>query len=385
MYCACRRVFFLPGLLRFASSSGPKALRPKKGKSQSLIPPKALVDFKIVKAFAGKGGDGCVSFAQTYSKAEAGPDGGDGGNGGDVIFQACANVSGLNNISTDIKAPPGIKGKNKELHGANGQNLLLKVPIGTIIKEEGKEIMDLAEDGVKFVAARGGAGGKGNKFFATDTNQTPEIAELGMEGDYKVLSLEIRSMAHIGLIGFPNAGKSSLLQSITRARPKVASYPFTTLGPYLGVIPYNDYRKLIVADLPGLIQGAHKNRGLGHSFLRHATRCLSLVFVVDLAQPWPQPLHELYTLREELRQYSESVAQQRGWAIAANKIDLQLAQENLPLLEKEAEEFLAHPGEPKPFMIVPISAKTGQGMPTFVQEMRRLAEESGFLSDEDDL
>ncbi|XP_065337808.1 GTPase Obg [Cloeon dipterum] len=386
MFCACRTLINLTNFARFASSKGgAKALRVKKGKSQSLIPPKALVDFKMVKAFAGKGGDGCVSFAQLWSNDKAGPDGGDGGNGGDVIFQACTNVKDLHSVTTDLRASPGVKGKNKDLHGANGQPLVIKVPIGTVVKENGKELIDLAKEGSQFVAARGGLGGKGNRFFATDTNQSPEVAEHGTEGDQKVLSLEIRSVAHIGLIGFPNAGKSSLLQSVTRARPKVASYPFTTLSPFLGVIPFSDYRKLIIADLPGLIQGAHVNRGLGHAFLRHSTRCLSLLFVVDLAQPWPQPLDELYTLRDELRKYSETVAQQRIWAIAANKIDQNLAQENLPLLMKEAEETLAYPGEPLPSVIVPISAMTGKGTATLVQEMRKLAEEGGFMSDEDDL
>ncbi|KAF4518891.1 hypothetical protein B566_EDAN015283 [Ephemera danica] len=384
MLCACRRAA-LTISTRFASSQ-PRALRPKKGKSHGPRPPRGLVDMKTVTSVGGRGGDGCVSFLSVWCNAEAGPDGGDGGNGGDVILQASTSVKDLHHVHSTLKGNDGIPGSNKNCYGANAKPLVVPVPLGTIVRKgqaDGEITADLEAPDTQFVAARGGLGGKGNKFFTTDTNQCPEVAEIGGEGERNKYTLEIRSIAHIGLIGFPNAGKSTLLQAITRARPKVAPYPFTTLQPYLGVIPFSDYQQVIVADLPGLITDAHLNRGLGHAFLRHTTRCLALMLVIDLAQEWPQPIEELQVLRNEIRQYSSAMARERPWAITANKIDLPLAQENLHLLQKELPLVLEK-SEPAPASVTAVSGKVGTNLPELVSVMRKLYDEN-IPDNEDDL
>nr|CAD7429497.1 unnamed protein product [Timema monikensis] len=307
------------------------ALRSKKAKSKRNMV-QHFVDVRAVRAVGGTGGDGEISFLQLWSNEEAGPDGGDGGNGGHVVLEASLDIRDLNHMSSILKADPGERGYNKDCSGKNADHTVVKcsnnshkpcvrqVPVGTIVKTAtGRVIADLSRDGSMFVAARGGAGGHGNHFFVSDTAQSPQVAEFGAQGEDLQYVLEVRSMAHIGLIGLPNAGKSTLLQAISRARPKIAPYPFTTLKPHLGMVQYDDYEQIAVADLPGLISGSHQNKGLGIAFLKHTERCAALMFVVDLScsEPW----HHVDLLRYELGQFSSELIR-RPQVVVGNKLDL---------------------------------------------------------------
>uniref|UniRef100_A0A8D8MLN3 Mitochondrial ribosome-associated GTPase 2 n=3 Tax=Culex pipiens TaxID=7175 RepID=A0A8D8MLN3_CULPI len=340
----------------FSSKRVAIALRSKKAKSDKPTT-QYFVDCKHVRTIGGKGGDGCVSFLRLWCNENAGPDGGDGGNGGHVVLQASADVRDLNHVTVQLNADAGDNGRNKDCHGKNAGHTVVKVPLGTIVKSgEGKVVGDLDREGTMFVAARGGAGGKGNHFFISDLEQAPQVAEFGAQGEDKSYVLELRSMAHVGFIGLPNAGKSTLLRAISRARPKVAAYPFTTLKPHLGMVQYDDYEQIAVADLPGLIPDSHKNKGLGIQFLKHAERCNILLFVVDAsaAEPW----NAYHTLMHELTMFSEELAE-RPKMIIANKIDLPGAEENVQLLEHHVD-----------VPVVPISAKMGTNVAELLREIR---------------
>lgn len=333
------------------------ALRTKKAKSRRNKP-QHFVDARRVRAIGGKGGDGAISFLQLWSNETAGPDGGDGGNGGHVVFKATQNVQDLRYLTSVLRAKDGEKGYNKDCHGKSADHTVIEVPIGTIIKSStGKVVGDLKDEGTMFVAARGGAGGHGNHFFISDTVQAPKIAECGAEGEELHYSLEVRSMAHIGLIGFPNAGKSTLLQAVSRAQPKIAQYPFTTLKPHLGVIQYDDYDQVAVADLPGLIPGSHLNRGLGIQFLKHVERCAALLFMLDLAAP--EPWTHLEVLQFELSQFNPNLLQ-RPQLVVGNKLDLPQAKVNLPYLQRRVD-----------LPVIAISAKMG----TNLEELLRVIKE----------
>lgn len=286
-----------------------------------------FVDFKKVRVRGGKGGNGCLSFLSAFRVERAGPDGGDGGNGGHVIFQASKRKKELNHVRTIIEGHHGFKGKNKDCHGKNADHLYIEVPLGTIMKDTSDNILaNLEEEGDYYISARGGSGGKGNSSFATSTDTAPHVAELGADGEVRELQVELRVMAHAGLIGFPNAGKSTLLRAISRARPRVSATPFTTLHPHIGMVEYEDYEQIAVADIPGLIPGAHQDKGLGISFLRHIQRCTCLLYVIDLSES--QPWHQLETLKYELEQYSEGLSE-RPHAVIGNKMDLDIAKRNL--------------------------------------------------------
>lgn len=318
-----------------------------------------FIDIKQTKTIGGKGGDGEISFLRLWVNDRAGPDGGDGGNGGHVIFQAKTNVKDLRNVSSVIRAEDGEKGYIKDCFGKNAEHTVVKVPVGTIMRDiKGRILADLDQDGMMFIAARGGAGGHGNAFFKSDTQQSPEICEYGAIGEDLQYVIEVRSMAHVGLIGLPNAGKSTLLRAISRAKPKVAAYPFTTLKPHIGMIQYDDYEQVAVADMPGLIEDSHKNKGLGITFLKHAERCAALIFILDVTQN--EPWNTLEILKYEINQFNERL-NDRPHIVVANKIDLPNAEINLQLLKKYVD-----------LPIIPISAKLGTNISTLLKEIRIL-------------
>lgn len=347
---------------KFSTEDRPVPLRSKKGKARDSQLEKFYEDSHVVETQGGNGGNGCVSFLQAWCNEKAGPDGGDGGSGGHVIFQASPDVTDLSRLESKIKADNGERGYTRDCTGKNAKHQIVKVPIGTIIRNPtGTVVADLSKNGMMFVAARGGAGGHGNHFFASPTLQAPQIAEFGGEGERCRYLLEVKTMAHIGLVGMPNAGKSTLLRAITRARPRVADYEFTTLRPQVGMIEYSDYEQIAVADLPGLIEGSHKNFGLGIQFLKHAERCRALLYVIDLSleKPWVQ----LEKLHFELSMFSKKLAS-RPQAIVANKIDLPEAENNL----KELESHVDLP-------VIPVSAKMGINLAEFLKYVRQLYDE----------
>jgi GTP-binding protein len=342
-----------------------------------------FVDRVKVFAQAGKGGRGCVSFRREKFVPKGGPDGGDGGRGGNVILQADRHVDNLANLFYEplIKAKNGGHGMGKKMSGRAGGDKIAKVPVGTVVwraVEEEEErptsnverptlnseqsaipLTDLARDGQEFVLCRGGAGGKGNVHFKSSRNRAPRQYTEGEEGEQGHFLLELRTIADAGLVGYPNAGKSTLLRRISAARPKVAAYPFTTLHPIVGVIEFPGYRRATVADIPGLIEGAHRGLGLGHEFLRHITRCRVLVFVVDVAgSEGRNPIEDLQNLRREIDLYDPTLSS-RGWLVVANKMDLPGAEENLEALQKRFPKL----------QILPISAAKGEGIDALKQAL----------------
>lgn len=341
------------------STNAPKPLKPRKPKGDTEKV-KHFVDYKQVVVKAGNGGDGCMSFASELFKEFAGPDGGNGGNGGHLIFKASNNCKSFSHFATILRAEDGVKGRKKTCHGKNAEHTYLEVPIGTIVRNESGEVLgSLEKDGEVFVAARGGAGGKGNHFFLSNENRAPAKAEFGAKGQELRLRVELRTMAHAGLIGFPNAGKSTLLRAISRARPKVAAYPFTTLNPHVGIVEYDDYEQVAVADIPGIIKGAHQNRGLGISFLRHIQRCACLLYVLDLSaaeEPWEQ----LEALKFELDQYQPGLSQ-RPHAIVGNKVDIQGTIDTLALLQSRVD-----------LPVFGISAKHKVGIEPLLDHLRKM-------------
>ncbi|XP_076764608.1 mitochondrial ribosome-associated GTPase 2 isoform X2 [Xylocopa sonorina] len=345
----------------------PKPLRSIKPKAEKDAE-RNFVDLKQVRAIGGKGGDGEISFLQLWSNENAGPDGGDGGHGGHVIFEATLDVKDLSHVSSVFKAEDGERGYGKSCFGKNAEHTIVHVPVGTIIRNsEGKIIADLNKAGMMFIAARGGAGGHGNAFFKSDVQQTPQISEYGANGEDLQYVLEISTMAHVGLIGFPNAGKSTLLRAISRARPKVAAYPFTTLKPHLGIVLYDDHEQVAVADLPGLIPDSHKNRGLGIQFLKHVERCKILLFVLDITSD--EPWKDFESLKYEITQFNVRL-NKRFLLIAANKMDLPEAMEKLELLKQKID-----------LPIIPISAKMGINISILLREIRILYDKEGKESD----
>src|SRR5882672_3003940 len=296
-----------------------------------------FVDRVKVFAQAGNGGRGAVSFRREKFVPKGGPDGGDGGRGGNVILQADRHVDNLANLFYEplIKAKNGGHGMGKKMSGRAGADKIVKVPVWTVVwpaKEEQRPtssseqsaipVTDLARDEQEFVLCRGGAGGKGNVHFKSSRNRAPRQYTEGQEGEEGYFLLELRTIADAGLVGYPNAGKSTLLRKISAARPKVAAYPFTTLHPIVGVIEFPGYQRATIADIPGLIEGAHRGLGLGHEFLRHITRCRVLVFVIDVAgSEGRNPVEDLQNLRREIDLYDPALSS-RPWLIVANKMDL---------------------------------------------------------------
>src|SRR6266571_1144693 len=326
-----------------------------------------FVDRIKVFAQAGNGGRGCVSFRREKFVPKGGPDGGDGGRGGDVILRADRHVDNLSNLFYEpiIKAKNGGHGMGKKMAGRSASPKIVKVPLGTLVhrlasekfeiqdsKFEIQPVVDLTCDGQEFVLCHGGAGGKGNVHFKSSRNRAPREYTEGEEGEQGHFLLELRTIADAGLVGYPNAGKSTLLRKISAARPKVAAYPFTTLHPIIGVVEFSGYRRATIADIPGLIEGAHRGLGLGHEFLRHITRCRIFLFVVDVAgSEGRNPVEDVQQLRKELDLY-DPLLSQRAWFLIANKMDLPDAQDNLSALRKKFPKI----------DIVPVSAAKGEGI-----------------------
>ena len=309
---------------------------------------------------SGKGGDGHVSFRREKYVPSGGPDGGDGGRGGDVIFQV---DEGLNTLTDyrhvrKYKAGDGQEGGKKNCRGRDGEDVVLKVPAGTVIKEaeSGKVIADMSGDNTRFVLLKGGKGGNGNQHYATSTMQAPKYAQPGQPARELELTLELKMIADVGLVGFPNVGKSTLLSRVTNARPKIANYHFTTLVPNLGVVDMDGARSFVIADIPGLIEGASEGVGLGHEFLRHIERTKVIIHMVDAAgTEGRDPIEDIYAINRELEEYNAEIAS-RPTVIAANKMDAVSAPDSNPL-EALRAEF-----EPKGIPVFPISAVSGQGL-----------------------
>src|ERR1700719_5135 len=359
-----------------------------------------FVDRIKIFAQAGNGGRGCVSFRREKFVPKGGPDGGDGGRGGDVVLCADRHVDNLTNLFYEpiIKAKSGGHGMGEKMYGRSALSKIVKVPVGTIgyradeqkrrtsnpvilSEVEGSRdadskltprdsstslgmtepIVDLTRDGQEFVLCHGGAGGKGNVHFKSSRNRAPRQYTEGEEGEQGHFLLELRTIADAGLVGYPNAGKSTLLRKISAARPKVAPYPFTTLHPIIGVVEFSGYRRATIADIPGLIDGAHRNLGLGHDFLRHITRCHALLFVVDVAgSEGRNPIEDLQNLRREIDLY-DPILSERPWFVIANKMDLPGADENLLALKKRFSAV----------EIAPISAATGEGLDAFKTKLEQ--------------
>ncbi|CAJ1084857.1 mitochondrial ribosome-associated GTPase 2 isoform X1 [Xyrichtys novacula] len=327
-----------------------------------------FIDHRRVRLVAGSGGKGASSFHSEPRKEFGGPDGGNGGDGGSIIIKADRFVKSLAKVVPVYKGEDGQRGSSKNCYGKNGNPTYIRVPLGTVVKEQGNSVVDLSEHGQEYLAVFGGAGGKGNRFFLSNENRAPMTATPGTEGQERVLQFELRTMAHAGLVGFPNAGKSSLLRAISNARPAVAAYPFTTLNPHVGIVQYRDHEQVAVADIPGIIRGAHLNRGLGISFLRHIERCRCLLFVLDLSspEPWTQLQHLCY----ELDQYEAGLSQ-RPQAIIANKMDLPEAKEKLKTLKSLVTQ-----------RVIPVSALTGQNTEELILHLRELYD--GNIQEEGD-
>ncbi|XP_015791079.1 mitochondrial ribosome-associated GTPase 2 [Tetranychus urticae] len=344
-----------------------KPLKPHKYRSSHTRKNK-FVDTKNVKFTAGHGGSGEISFLRLFMNPMAGPDGGDGGNGGHIILKADDRVKSLSDLQSTYHGNNGEDGANKDLTGKCGKHIIIDVPVGTLIKEQsGKILIELAKDGEMFIAARGGAGGKGNHFFLTNENRHPRVAEYGGRGETRQLILEMRCFAHAGLIGFPNVGKSTLLRAISRATPMVADYPFTTLVPHIGVIEYSDYEQIAVADLPGLIEGAHENQGLGHDFLKHVEKCVCLFYVIDISLP--EPWKQLEALKYELEQYKMGLSK-RPHCIIASKYDSEDLLHKLDELKSYIAENTVKDEIPLP--VIPVSGKYGYNLTEFLKHLRAL-------------
>ncbi|TDH10349.1 hypothetical protein EPR50_G00074260 [Perca flavescens] len=339
---------------------------PKKRELSEKKLTRHFVDHRRVKLEAGSGGKGASSFHSEPRKEWGGPDGGNGGDGGSIIIKADKFVKSLAQVVPVYKGEDGQSGGSKNCYGRNGSPTYISVPLGTVVKEQGQTVVDLSEHGQEYLAVFGGAGGKGNRFFLSNENRAPMSATPGMTGQERVLQLELRTMAHAGLVGFPNAGKSSLLRAISNARPAVAAYPFTTLNPHVGIVNYRDHEQVAVADIPGIIRGAHLNRGLGISFLRHIERCRFLLYVLDLSTP--EPWTQLEHLRYELDQYEPGLSQ-RPQAIIANKMDLPEAREKLETLQSHLSQ-----------RVIPVSALTGQNTEELILHLRELYD--GYLNGE---
>lgn len=310
-----------------------------------------FVDYAVLKVKAGNGGNGIISFRREKHVPKGGPDGGNGGDGGSIIAETDSNLSTLQDIKyrKSYKGKRGGHGSGANKTGRRGEPVIIRVPPGTLIKNAntGELIADLTEQDESVVVAKGGRGGKGNASFVTSTFQNPDESELGTKGEEVTLELELKLLADVGIVGYPNAGKSTLLSRISAARPKIADYPFTTLEPNLGIVSIEDYKSFLVADIPGLIEGAHKGKGLGDRFLKHIERTKIILYLIDYLEESPDETFR--KLKHELSSYKVDLSG-KPYLVALNKIDA---------LEESDRKSDSQIGNKKPFMI---SAVSGEGV-----------------------
>jgi GTPase len=326
-----------------------------------------FVDHAVVYASAGNGGNGSASFRREKFVPLGGPDGGDGGRGGHVILKACANVDSLIALYFEPhrRAEHGGQGRGQKMHGKNGTDCIIEVPLGTVVRDRdtGELIGELTGDGSELLVARGGKGGLGNVHFKSSTHQAPRETTPGEEGQVLTLDVELKIMADAGLLGFPNAGKSSLLTAISDAHPKIAPYPFTTINPVPGTILFDDYTRIKIIDIPGIIHGAHEGVGLGDTFLRHIERSRLIILVLDMAgTDGRKPQDDYRDLLDELGQYNEELLE-RPRMVVANKMDVPEAKENLAIFKKETK---VNP--------IKISALDGTGLEQLKTKLHKLAQ-----------
>lgn len=322
---------------------------------------------------SGKGGDGHVSFRREIYVPNGGPDGGDGGKGGDIIFETDKGLNTLYEFRHKriYKAQPGEEGGKRNKHGKNGEDLIIKVPEGTVIREAetGKVVADMSGDNTRVVVLKGGRGGKGNQHYATATMQAPKYAQPGQKSMELDVYLELKVIADVGLVGFPNVGKSTLLSRVTNAQPKIANYHFTTLNPNLGVVDLDGGKGFVIADIPGLIEGASEGVGLGHEFLKHIERTKVIIHMVDAASvEGRDPIADIKAINAELLAYNPDLMN-RPQVIAANKIDA-LYEGNSEIIDKIKEEF-----EPEGIKVYPISAVSGKGLKELLYHVREMLDE----------
>ncbi len=315
-----------------------------------------FVDYVKIKVVPGKGGDGIIAFRREKFVPKGGPAGGNGGNGGSIILQVNAQLHTLQDIRYHAiyKAKRGKHGEGSLRHGKKGEDITIKVPAGTIVKDlnSGERLADLQVDGESIVVARGGRGGRGNAEFVTPTHQAPREFEYGREGRERDLELELKVLADVGLVGFPNAGKSTLLSRVSRAKPKIADYPFTTLVPNLGIVKSGAYSSFVMADIPGLIEGAHEGKGLGTQFLKHVERCSVLLFLVDANDEDPAESYRL--LFEEVKKFSPGLIQRKRM-LAITKMDSYVGVPEISTFE--------------PTDLFPISSVSGEGLENLIKAL----------------
>lgn len=325
---------------------------------------------------SGKGGDGHVSFRRELFVAAGGPDGGDGGRGGDLIFEMDEGLNTLNDFRHVRKyfASDGEPGGNRRCHGKDGMDMVVKVPPGTVVKdaETGKVITDINYENPREIVLKGGRGGKGNQHYATATMQVPQFAQPGKPGKELTVLLELKVIADVGLVGFPNVGKSTFLSRVTNAKPKIANYHFTTLNPNLGVVDLDGGDGFVIADIPGLIEGASEGIGLGHEFLRHVERTKVMIHMVDAASTEGRdPIEDIKVINAELASYNEALAE-RPQVIAANKIDVFYGDEGEKVIQKLKDTF-----EPQGIKVFPISAVSGKGVKELLYYVKERLNEIG--------
>ena len=314
-----------------------------------------FIDEVLLKVEAGKGGDGCSSFRHEKFIEMGGPDGGNGGKGGDIIFVADEGLKTLIDLRymKHVKGNKGENGKGANKTGAMGEDVYIKVPVGTTVKDEGTGLIvcDLTKDKEEAVVARGGKGGKGNAAFKSNKTKAPTTSEYGEKGEERVLKCELKLLADIGLVGFPSVGKSSLISVMSSAKPKIADYPFTTLTPNLGVVKVSEGKSFVLADLPGIIEGASEGIGLGDKFLKHASRCKVVAIVLDMSGTLRDVNQEYNIVKKELKNYSERLYNKEA-VVIANKMDYETSKENLDKFMKENKDVL----------VIPVSAATLEGI-----------------------